>query len=85
MYLNSNASINWANPMQSTYVLNGQTKAGDLIAADLIALGLPRDTFMSADQFMDLALLHELAHFDGAVGNPDKGKNELKLWNDCIK
>lgn len=40
---------------------------------------------MTAGQFMDIVVLHELAHYDGAVGNPDKASNELKLWNDCVK
>ncbi len=85
LYLNSNSSINWANPTYSTDVQNGQVMPADLIAAELNFLGLPPDTTMTADQFMDLILLHELAHFDGTVGNPDIAKNELKLWNDCVK
>lgn len=40
---------------------------------------------MTANQYMDLIVVHELAHFDGKVGNPDKAANERKLWNDCVK
>jgi hypothetical protein len=29
--------------------------------------------------------LHELAHYNGKVGNPDQAANELKLWQDCIQ
>ena len=85
IYLNSNSSVNWANPTDSTYVLNGQVKAGDLIAGEIAFLGLPQGTTMTPNQFMDLVVLHELAHYDGTVGNPDNAKNELKLWNDCVK
>ena len=36
---------------------------------------------MSATQFMDIVILHELAHYDGTIGNPDVGSNEVQLWN----
>ena len=31
-------------------------------------------------QFMDIIVLHELAHYNGAIGNPDKPAVERKLW-----
>ncbi len=83
--LNSNSSVNWADPSHSMDLLNGVQTPSDFIAGELSFLGLPATTPMTASQFIDLVVLHELAHYDGRVGNPDKGANEIKLWNDCVK
>jgi len=41
---------------------------------------------VTAAQFMDLTILHELSHYNGAIGNPDRNPAvEKALWNDCIK
>lgn len=66
-------------------LVDGTQTPSDFIAGELDNLGLPLTTAMSAEQFMDIVILHELAHYDGAIGSPDKAKNELKLWNDCVK
>ena len=34
---------------------------------------------------MEITILHELAHFNGKIGNPDKQSVEKQLWDDCIK
>jgi RHS repeat-associated protein len=83
--LNSNSSINWADPSIGQMLVNGKQTATNYIAGELQFLGLPASTSMTAGQFMDMVILHELAHYDGTIGNPDIGSNEVKLWNDCVK
>jgi hypothetical protein len=83
--LNSNSSINWADPSIGQILVNGKQTATNYIAGELQFLGMPASTSMTAGQFMDMVILHELAHYDGTIGNPDIGSNEVKLWNDCVK
>ena len=83
--LNSNRSLNWADPTQGQMLINGTQTPTNYIAGELQFLGLPASTAMSGTQFMDMVILHELAHYDGTIGNPDVGSNEVKLWNDCVK
>jgi hypothetical protein len=53
----------------------------DLLAAESARKHVP----VTASQNMDLALIHEVAHYQGKVGNPDEEVVELKLWKDCIE
>ena len=64
-------------------LLNGSSSALDLLAGQAAALAV---SSVTAGQFMDLTILHELSHYSGAIGNPDTNPDvEKALWNDCIK
>jgi hypothetical protein len=77
-----NNQINWSNPSQTPDIFNGQPGTYDALAAEAAYLGIAS---VSAAQLMDIVLLHELAHYNGTIGNPDKQAVELQIWNDCIK
>ncbi len=79
--LTLNTSINWVNPANQMVIIDGVTTIRSLLAGEAQDIGVPSVT---ADQFMDITILHELAHPQGRVGDPDKPQNERKLWDDCI-
>ena len=91
-----NSDVNWVNPNQTGAFLNGQPWTYQALYAEASLLGLPLTTngyssgapTVGAADFMDITILHELAHLEGNF-NPDKSvngvSNEVRLWNDCIK
>lgn len=81
--LNLNSRTNWANPGSTLILKGGFETRGDLLGGQSGVLG---GASVSAREFMDLTLLHELSHISGAIGNPDRGPGvEKALWRDCIK
>ena len=78
-----NTQVNWSDPSKTTALLDGSTWVADLLTGQAAALGIAAIT---GQQFMDLTILHELSHYNGALGDPDKNSNvEKDLWADCIK
>lgn len=77
-----NSSVQWANPANSKATLDGKPWTIDLLAGQAHALGVPS---MTAQQLMELTILHELSHYTGAIGNPDRSAHvERQLWEKCI-
>jgi hypothetical protein len=77
----TNSQINWVDPNATAATLDGQPWVYPALAAEAKDLGVPK---VSADNLIDLTLLHELSHYKGAVGNPDKINVERQLWDNCI-
>jgi RHS repeat-associated protein len=78
-----NSNVNWLDPSQTPATLDGKNWTYNALGAQAAALGAAA---VSAQQLMDLAILHELSHYKGAIGSPDKSPGvEQKLWKDCIK
>jgi hypothetical protein len=79
-----NDQVNWANPNQTTAInQNGQSVADPLLNAEAFQLGI---SSMTAAQFMDLIVLHELAHSFGQ--NHPSGNSasyDQNIWNNCLK
>jgi hypothetical protein len=81
--INLNSDVNWASPSSTFALLDGASYMVDLLGGQAAQLGVASVT---AGQFMDLTILHELSHYNGAIGNPDRDPRvERALWNDCIK
>jgi hypothetical protein len=77
-----NSTVNWNNPDSTAATLNGSAWVYQALAGESQALG---GQAVSAAQFMDISILHELAHYNGSIGDPDSAAVEVQLWNDCIK
>jgi RHS repeat-associated protein len=81
--INLNSTVNWIDPGATFVSLDGGNFRVDLLTAQAGALGV---SSVTAEQYMDLTILHELSHYKGAIGNPDTNPRvEIALWNDCIK
>jgi hypothetical protein len=80
-----NNQVNWFDPsaMMATDQ-NGNSVTYNLLDAKAFQVGATDG--MTAEQFMDLTLLHELAHSFG-VDHPagDSSAEDTKIWNDCLK
>ena len=79
-----NTGVNWFDPSATiAYNQNGQQVTYNLLAAKAFQLNI---TTISASQFMDLTLLHELAHSFGldhpATDSTDFDEN---IWMHCFK
>ncbi len=91
-----NSAVNWKDPNLTSASLNGQPYTYQALYAQASLLGLPLTTTgysngqptVSAADYMDITLLHELEHLAGNL-NPDKTtngvSNETGLWNNCVK
>jgi hypothetical protein len=81
IYLNS--AINWSVPNDTTAIISGEKGTYPALAAEAAYINVPT---LTTSQFMDLIILHELSHYNGTIGDPDKGPRvEQKLYKDCIK
>jgi RHS repeat-associated protein len=81
--INLNTQVDWRDPGNTFAVLNGSAWTVNLLAGQAKALGV---STVTAQQFMDLTILHELSHYNGSIGNPDKNRAvEEALWTDCIQ
>ena len=75
--------VNWSSPDSTIGTINGVSQVLNLLGGNAAALGIPT---MNAAQYMDLTILHELTHYNGRLGNPDKNPEvEKRLWSDCVK
>jgi hypothetical protein len=78
-----NSQVNWLFPDKQDALIGGKPGTVDQLAGEAALLGVASIT---SAQFMDIVILHELSHYKGAIGNPDKDPNvEKKLWKDCIQ
>jgi len=66
-----NSQVNWASPQPlAIQFAEAQTLANSITPA----------------QLMDLAILHELEHYQGTLGNPDTDPSIMPiLWQDCVR
>ncbi len=80
--INLNSQVNWVDPANTSALLNGSPYTYNALAAYANYLGV---SSVSADQLMDMDVLHELSHYNGAIGNPDNVKVMQELWVDCIQ
>jgi hypothetical protein len=83
-----NSMVDWLWPNNTFAIivggpLNGAQTMYDLLAASAYEIGVPVP--VTAAQFMDITLLHELEHFSRKLGNPDDPTIERQLWNDCVR
>jgi len=77
-----NSNINWIDPSNTSAVLDGQSYSYNALSAEAQLLNV---SSVTGSQFMDIVILHELAHFSSTIGNPDNATVEQQLWNDCVK
>ncbi len=77
-----NSVIDWADPNSSTETLDGAAHSYPALSAYANYVGYQG---LTAGQFLDLIILHELSHYNGARGNPDKQSVMKNLLTDCIK
>ena len=85
--INLNSMINWDDPDFQPAIVDG---VGNLIDGPFVQLLQGEAALLGVDsvtaaQFMDISIFHELSHFNGAIGNPDNPAVERALWTDCIK
>jgi len=66
-----NSQVDWASPQP---VMLG-SMSNEVMSTSLLTAG----------QYMDLAILHELEHYQGTIGNPDTQSVMVSLFWDCIK
>ena len=80
-----NSTVNWADPTQTAATLDGNPYVANLLAS--YGAGVLGGQTITADQFIDTILLHELAHttFNNGIGEPDKNAVTQKLFKDCVK
>jgi hypothetical protein len=79
-----NTAVNWEDPSATMAInQNGTAATYDLLAATAVNVGAASVT---AAQFMDLTILHELAHSYG-VDHPrtDASAFDSAIWRDCFK
>jgi RHS repeat-associated protein len=83
-----NTYVNWADPSQTAATLNGQPWTDNITGFYQGVLGAT--SAITASQFMDFTILHELEHYDfansGAQGSDPSNTTEAMkyLWNDCV-
>ncbi len=75
-----NSEVNWIDPDNTAALLDGQPYTYPALGAEASFLGVPKVT---AGQYMDINILHELAHYSGRF-DPDKEGNTATLWKDCV-
>jgi len=81
--INLSSAINWVDPNNTAAIINGQPGIYQALAGEAAYINVPT---LTAGQFMDLVILHELSHYNGSIGNPDRGPGvEQRLYKDCIK
>ena len=80
--INLNSSINWGDPNNTSAMVNGQSGVYAALTAESNYINQPS---MTAGQLMDMVILHELSHYNGAIGSPGSASVEKRLWQDCIK
>lgn len=77
-----NAQVNWGDPNNTLAERpGGGLQVVRLLDYQAAALGEPSIT---AGDFMDITILHELAHSFGEV-HPDVLKFERNIWTKCLK
>lgn len=76
-----NSSVNWVDPNNTPATLDGKPYTYQGLSAEANALGV---VSITPTQYADLAILHELEHADGTIGDPDDPAVEAKIWNDCV-
>jgi hypothetical protein len=80
-----NSDVNWVNPNRTAAEMNYKPYNYLGLNAMAYRLGLPTGS-VSANQYMDLVLLHEASHYNATIGNPDDDPKVMKaLWKDCVK
>jgi RHS repeat-associated protein len=80
--INLNNNVNWGDPNNTAATLNGSPWTYPALSAEAQMVGA---SSMTAAQFMDITILHELAHYNSAIGDPDNPAVETQLWNNCIQ
>ena len=71
------------DPTKTPDTVDGMPGISDQLAARAFVLGV---STITSQELMDLVILHELSHFNGVIGNPDKDWSvEKRLWTDCIR
>lgn len=80
-----NLAIDWADPNYTPDLDNGQPGTYPALNAEVNYLGINPSVSMTVTQFMDIILIHELAHGNSKIGDTDNQRMEKQLWNDCVK
>ncbi len=73
-----NMNVNWLDPSRTSSIVDGIAQSVDFLASNARALGIKS---LSAQDFIDLTLLHELAH---AFGINKQDKDERFIWDNCF-
>jgi len=79
-----NSQINWIDP-DDTPALQGKKSVSLTLLRNEAGNVLGLKNSITAAQFMDIVIFHELAHYNGNIGDPNDEKVEQQLWNDCVK
>jgi RHS repeat-associated protein len=77
-----NSEVNWIDPDKTSAVLDGQSWVWAAASDAAQMLGVDS---LTAAQFIEIVLLHEVAHIDGKIGNPNDSDVTKKLFDDCMK
>ena len=81
--INLNKRVNWSNPGSTIVLMGDGSTRRDLLRGQAEIFGV---SSVTAREYMDLTILHELSNYNGAIGNPDRGPGvEKAIWWDCIK
>jgi RHS repeat-associated protein len=79
--VNLNSQVDWSNPNYTLAGLDAAPWYYRAADAEAYFLGLGSIT---AEQLMDIVLLHELSHYRGTL-DPHVSGSERTLWDNCIK
>jgi hypothetical protein len=80
-----NNAVNWADPNATLGYRNGTLSRLQLLDWQAAALGV---SSITSDQFMELAVLHEIKHSfgdDHTDSSASIGEFDKEIWNNCLK
>jgi hypothetical protein len=82
--INLNSQVNWSNPNQTSALLDGNPYNYLALGAMAAREDIPS---MTANQFMDLVIAHELSHSFGEQHEADVGVEEFdkNIWRSCFQ
>jgi hypothetical protein len=81
--INLNTQVNWADPNNTSALLDGNPYTYPALDAQAALVAAPS---MTAAQYMDYMIAHELAHsFINSDAKVDDPKFGVNLWEKCFK
>jgi hypothetical protein len=77
-----NTAVNWLDPAHTIGLQNGTLYSYNALSATASTLGV---TSLTANQLIDQVLLHEVAHYNSTIGDPDNAAVNKQIFEDCVK